>query len=298
MNQDLHRVESECRTDEGRKCTVSVPLGATPGDKITVELQGATFTTTVPKGAVPGDTFEMALPDREDMPGSRGGITLTVPEGGRPGDQMKVEHLGRTFFTTIPPNLRPGQHFQCALSPADDGPHAEVPADKRAGDSMSVTYNGEDFTVKIPAGAKPGDHFALRVPKGHSAQPDNTRKVLIPQGASEGDKLNMQVDGHKFTFTVPKGTAPGDSVLVNLPDQVAEGQEKSACTESARAPAPVRHPEPVAVTVSRIEESLGENADGAIKGLVARVQHLEQVLLGEVQTGSLAGRVAVLQSNC
>ena len=48
---------------------------------------------------------------------------------------------------------------------------------------MSVTYNGEDFTVKIPAGAKPGDHFALRVPKGHSAQPDNTRKVLIPQGA-------------------------------------------------------------------------------------------------------------------
>ena len=51
---------------------------------------------------------------------------------------------------------------------------------------------------------------------------------------------------------------------------------------------------------SRIEDSIVENADGAIKGLVARIQHLEEVLLGGVQTGSysLADRVAVLQNNC
>ena len=106
-----------------------------------------------------------------------------------------------------------------------------------------------------------------------------------------------------------------------MPEPVAEGQERSASTKSARAPAegaekssgspplprapaPVNASAkqslevPVSVTVSRIEESVGENADGAIKGLVARIQHLEEVLLGELQTGSLADRAAVLQSNC
>ena len=57
---------------------------------------------------------------------------------------------------------------------------------------------------------------------------------------------------------------------------------------------PLTMPVKDAASVSGIEESLGENADGAIKGLLAQVGSLEQMLLGEVQTGQLADRVAVL----
>ena len=40
-----------------------------------------------------------------------------VPEGGREGDELKVQHDGKEFVTTVPPGFRPGQTFKVTNLP-------------------------------------------------------------------------------------------------------------------------------------------------------------------------------------
>ena len=41
-------------------------------------------------------------------------------------------------------------------------------------------------------------------------------KVQMPEGCTEGQAIDIPVDGHKFRFHVPKGTRPGSFVRVSL----------------------------------------------------------------------------------
>ena len=108
------------------------------------------------------------------------------------------------------------------------------------------------------------------------------------------------------------GCRPGDTFLVSLPDADKEPPPSKPARAAAPVAAPARAAAPVAAPVTAparaaessadqvlaIEEALGENLDGAIKGLMPRMKNLEQALFGEVQAGKIPDRLAALQEQC
>jgi len=99
---------------------------------------------------------------------------------------------------------------------------------------------------------------------------------------------------------------------VSLPDADKEPPPSKPARAAAPVAAPARAAAPVAAPVTAparaaessadqvlaIEEALGENLDGAIKGLMPRMKNLEQALFGEVQAGKIPDRLAALQEQC
>jgi len=294
LEDDLSRV--------ARTFVVKVPAGAKPGDKMSVEHDGNTFFTLIPDGAKPGDEFEMVLPDPKDEPD---GITVTVPAGAKAGDELSVKHEGRTFVTTIPDGVKPGQKFKVKLpSSSDEDPNAittTVPKGARAGDTLTVRHNGGTFKVSVPEGAKPGDTFQCVLPSTPSSE--SGMKVKVPAGAEPGDEITVNYKGNDYGVAVPEGALPGDTFMVELPDADDTPAPVAAVAAApvaavAAAPAPSRGAASVIDRVLALEEALGENSDLAISGLMPRVKHIEMCLFGEVQSGKIPDRVAALEEMC
>lgn len=59
--------------------------------------------------------------------------------------------------------------------------------------------------------------------------------IQIPQGASPGDEINVNVNGAKFTVGVPVGAKPGDNLTVSIPAKSAKPAKKATSSEDMEA---------------------------------------------------------------
>ena len=115
-----------------------------------------------------------------------------------------------------------------------------VPNDCYPGDSFLVEWAGESLTVVVPEDGYGGMTLAVEVGGGDGIEATSEVEVVVPDGCYPGDEFTVEYGESAFIVSVPDGSAPGDSIIVQpppecLPPETADQQQRQQQQQPANS---------------------------------------------------------------
>ena len=211
--------------DDGRDIVedivvVTIPWGATSGDRIMLDIDGKTVEFIIPPEVKAGDDIEVRpdqLIERGEGESSQSNdvnnatMLITVPLGSSTGDIVTIDYNGRTIDFVIPIGYKEGDEIEVTQDELDQcnvsEPDNELPKD-------SVVYAKEEQSSP-EKDTRDGDvEYA-------------TVDICVPYDIPSGGLLTFELsDGRRFSVPIIEGVSVGDLLTIQLPDAVAAGDDE------------------------------------------------------------------------
>ena len=251
--------------DDGRDIVedivvVTIPSGATSGDRIMLDIDGKTVEFIIPPEVKAGDDIEV----RPDQLIERGEgesyqsndvnnaiMLITVPRSSSTGDIVTIDYNGRTIDFVIPIGYKEGDEI-------------EVTQDEL--DQCNVSEPDNELPLESVENAKEEIKGEQSSPEKDTRDGDveyATVDICVPYDIPSGELLTFELsDGRRFSVPIIEGVSVGDLLTIQLPDAgVDEYLTVKMPEEINQSDSIVPDDSPV----NKVEETIEEVEDKIIK---------------------------------
>jgi len=246
-------------TPSGQPCDLTLPVGATPGSKVTYELTydsaGVPHASIVSaptaqqleqakafdKIADFGDEEELATanyhPEGAEMlyenNANASKVKVVCPANSFPGSTIQITApSGQMLQATVPAGIFPGQEFLVAV-PAAMGSSAP-PLDPAALKSGLFLKDATEISWNPSAPPAPSNTSSTIPPAG--AGGTTTLNVTVPAGVSPGGSFLVNTpNGGQVQVTCPPGVAPGQTIQIQVNSGAVPPASKTAAGDDDAA---------------------------------------------------------------
>ena len=254
--------------DDGRDIVedilvVTIPSGATSGDRIMLDIEGKTVEFIIPPGSKAGDDIEVRpdqLIERGEGESSQSNdvnnatMLITVPRGSSSGNIVTIDYNGKTIDFIIPIGYKEGDEI-------------EVTQDEL--DQCNVSEPDNELPLESVQNAKEEIKGEQSSPEKDTRDGDveyATVDISVPHDIPSGELLTFEApDGRRFSVPILEGVSVGDVLTIQLPDTVASGDDEYL---AVKMPEEINQSDSIVPDdspVNKVEETIEEVEDKIIK---------------------------------